>query len=188
MATEDQGQERKEEWNDAKKKFIKSFTHGMKRRQTLARSIVLSPDEAGAWSDDMKKEANAHAIALRRALHRLLGEVVAVKHLGEAQAIPEEGALAKVLSGNELEAGDLRVAVTTAHMEDLQESTARVNEISETNNAAPKPDAESKGVKFSFDFDKDVKMGETGASGAEEDTEGEQAQEGGRGRCRRQYE
>ena len=107
----------------------------MKRRQTLARSIVLSPDEAGAWSDDMKKEANAHAIALRRALHRLLGEVVAVKHLGEAQAIPEEGALAKVLSGNELEAGDLRVAVTTAHMEDLQESMARVNEISEANNA-----------------------------------------------------
>jgi hypothetical protein len=119
---------------------------------------------------------------------------VAVKHLGEAQAIPEltsvrfkkspaskarkpEGALAEVLSGNELETGDLRVAVTTAHMEDLQESMARVNEISKTNNAAPKPDAESKGVKFSFDFDKDVKMGETGASGAEEDTEGEQAQE-----------
>ena len=100
MATEDQGQERKDEWNDAKKKFIKSFTHGMKRRQTLARSIVLSPDEAGAWSDDMKKEANAHAIALRRTLHRLLGEVVAVKHLGEAQAIPEEGALAEVLSEN----------------------------------------------------------------------------------------
>jgi hypothetical protein len=43
----------------------------------------------------MKKEANAHAIALRRTLHRLLGEVVAVKHLGEAQAIPEEGALAE---------------------------------------------------------------------------------------------
>jgi hypothetical protein len=59
MATEDQAQERKDEWNDAKKKFIKSFTHG----------IVLSPDEAGAWSDDMKKEANAHAIALRRTLH-----------------------------------------------------------------------------------------------------------------------
>jgi hypothetical protein len=63
-------------------------------------------------------------------------------------------------------------------MDDLQESMARVNEISEANNTAPKPDAESKGVKFRFDFDdKDVKMGETGASGAEEDTEGEQAQE-----------
>jgi hypothetical protein len=61
-------------------------------------------------------------------------------------------------------------------MDDLQESMARVNQISEANNAAPKPDAESKGVKFRFEFD--VKMGETGASGdAEEDTEGEQAQE-----------
>jgi hypothetical protein len=98
MAMEDQAQEREDEWNDAKKKFIKSFTHGMKRRRALARSIMPSPDEA--WSDDMKKEANAHAIALRRTLHRLLGEVVAVKHLGEAQAIPEEGALAEVLSGN----------------------------------------------------------------------------------------
>jgi ABC-type transporter Mla maintaining outer membrane lipid asymmetry ATPase subunit MlaF len=47
MATEDQAQERKDEWNDAKKKFIKSFTHGMKRRQALARSIMLNPDEAG---------------------------------------------------------------------------------------------------------------------------------------------
>jgi hypothetical protein len=49
--------------------------------------------------------------------------------------------------------------------------------VRRTTRAAPKPDAESKGVSFRFDFDKDVKMGETGASGAEEDTEGEQAQE-----------
>ena len=70
MATEDQAQERKDEWNGAKKKFIKSFTHGKKRRQALARSIMPNPDEAGAWSGDMKKEANAHAIALRRTLHR----------------------------------------------------------------------------------------------------------------------
>jgi hypothetical protein len=70
-----------------------SLTAGRAPPQALARSIMLNPDEAGAWSGDMKKEANAHAIALRRTLHRLLGEVVAVKHLGEAQAIPEEGAL-----------------------------------------------------------------------------------------------
>jgi hypothetical protein len=58
---------------------------------------MLNPDETGAWSDDIKKEASAHAIELRRALHRLLGEVVAVQHLTEAQAIPEEGALAEGL-------------------------------------------------------------------------------------------
>jgi hypothetical protein len=59
----------------------------------------------------MKKEANAHVIALRRILHRLLGEVVVVKHLGEAQAIPEGGPPAEELSGNELETGDLRVDI-----------------------------------------------------------------------------
>jgi hypothetical protein len=54
---------------------------------------------------------------------------------------------------------------------------ARVNEASEANNETPKPDAESKGVTFRFGFD--VEMGETGAlgAGAEDDTEGEQAQE-----------
>jgi hypothetical protein len=120
MATSEQAQERKDEWNDANKRFIKNFTHSMKRRQALARAIMPSPDEAGAWSDDMKKDANAHAIALRRIMYRLLGEVVVVKHLGEAQAIPEEGAQAEELSGNELETGDLRVDVAEA-MDDLQE-------------------------------------------------------------------
>jgi hypothetical protein len=37
------------------------------------------------------------------------------------------------------------------------------------------PTQRARGVKFRFEFD--VKMEETGASGAEEDTEGEQAQE-----------
>jgi hypothetical protein len=57
MATPEQMQERGGEWDDAKKRFIKNFTHGMKRRQALARAIMPSPDEAGPWSDDMKKEA-----------------------------------------------------------------------------------------------------------------------------------
>jgi hypothetical protein len=92
MATPEQAQERKHEWNGAKKAFVKNFTHGRKCRQTLARAIMLNPDEAGAWSDELKKEANTQAIELRRALHRLLGEVVVVQHLGQAQAIPEEGA------------------------------------------------------------------------------------------------
>jgi hypothetical protein len=48
LATPEQTQERKDEWNDAKKRSIKSSTHGVKRRQRLARAIMLSPDEAGA--------------------------------------------------------------------------------------------------------------------------------------------
>jgi hypothetical protein len=50
---------------------------------------------------------------------------------------------------------------------------ASVNENSEASNDTPKPDAQSKGVTFKFGFD--VDMEETGASGAEDDTEGEQA-------------
>jgi hypothetical protein len=86
----------------------------------------------------MKKEANAHAIALRRILHHLLGEVVVVKHLGEAQAIPEGGAPAEEINEKELETGDLRVDMAEA-MDDLQEGMVGVTEIKEANNAAPKP-------------------------------------------------
>jgi hypothetical protein len=68
------------------------------------------------------------AIELRRTLHRLLGEVVDAQHLGEAQSIPEEGPPAEALSANELASGDLRMAVTTAHIEDLEEGMASVNE------------------------------------------------------------
>jgi hypothetical protein len=113
MVTPEQAQERKDEWNRAKKEFIKNFTHGRKRRQALARAILLNSDEVGAWTDELKKEANTQAIELRRTLRRLLGEVVDAQHLGEAQAIPEKGALAEVLSGNELASGDLRMAATT---------------------------------------------------------------------------
>ena len=96
------------------------------------------------------------------------------QHLGESQAIPEEGAPAETLSANELASGDLRMAVTTAHIGDLAEGMASVNENSEASNETPKPDAQSKGVTFKFGFD--VDMEETEASGAEDDTEGEQEQ------------
>jgi hypothetical protein len=173
MATPEQAQGRKDEWNRAKKEFIKNFTHGRKRRRALARAIVLNPNEAGAWPDELKKEANTQAIELRRTLHRLLGEVVEAQHLGEAQAIPEKGAPAEVLSDNELASGDLRMAVTTAHIGNLQEDMAGVNETSEASNETHKPDAEIKGVTFGFD----VQMEDTGALDAEDDTEGEQAKE-----------
>ena len=75
----------------------------------------------------------------------LLGEVVAAQHLGEAQAIPEEGAPAETLSANELASGDLRMADTTAHIDDLADDMASVNENSEASNETPKPDAQSKG-------------------------------------------
>jgi hypothetical protein len=52
---------------------------------------------------------------------------------------------------------------------------ASVNENSEASNNTPKPDAQSKGVTFKFGFD--VDMEETEASGAEDDTEGEQAKD-----------
>jgi hypothetical protein len=64
--------------------------------------------------------------------------------------------------------GDLRMAVTTAHIEDLEEGMASVNQNSEASNDMPKPDAQSKGVTFKFGFD--VDMEEAGASGAEDDT------------------
>ena len=154
---------------------INNFTHGRKRRRALARAILLKSDEAGAWNDELKQEANMQAIELRRTLHRLLGEVVDAQHLGEAQAIPEEGAPAETLSANELASGDLRMAVTTDHIDDLSEGMASVNENSEASNETPKPDAQSKGVAFKFGFD--VDMEETGAFGAEDDTEGEQAKD-----------
>ena len=93
MTTAEQVQERKDEWDAGKKSSTKKYTHGMRRRQALARSMMPSLDEAGVWSGDMKTEANAHAIALmhRRILHQLLGEVVVVKDMGEAQALPEDG-------------------------------------------------------------------------------------------------
>ena len=72
MATPEQAQERKDEWNRPKKEFIKNFTHGRKRRRKLARAILLNSDEAGAWGDELKQEANMQAIELRRTPHRLL--------------------------------------------------------------------------------------------------------------------
>jgi hypothetical protein len=48
MATPEQAQQRKDEWNQAKSGFIKNFTHGRKRRRKLARVILLKSDEAGA--------------------------------------------------------------------------------------------------------------------------------------------
>jgi hypothetical protein len=136
----------------------------------LAQAILLKSDEAEAWDDDIKKEANTHAIELRRTLHGLLGEVVAAQHLGEAQAIPEEGAPAERLSGNELASGDLRMAVTTDHMDDLSEDMASVNE--NTEKSTDTPDPKSKGVSFGPDVD----MEETEAPGAD-GTEGEQAED-----------
>jgi hypothetical protein len=171
VVTPEQAQERKEEWDAGKKSFTKNYTHGMRRRQTLARAIMLSPDEAraGAWSDDMKKEATEHAITLRRILHHLLGEVVVVKHLGEAQAIPEGGPPAEELNEKELETGDLRADMAEA-MDDLQKGMARVNEIHEVNNAAPNPPPDKEKVTIKFDFDEDTLMGEAGVSAAEGET------------------
>jgi hypothetical protein len=107
------------------------------------------------------------------ALHGLLGEVVAAQHLGEAQSIPEEGAPAEALSANELASGDLRMTVTTAHMDDLAGDMAGVSENGEASNETPKP--KSKGVSFKSGVD--VEMQETEALGAEDDTEGEQAED-----------
>ena len=67
------------------------------------------------------------------------------------------------------------MAVTTAHIDDLADDMAGVNENSEASNETPKPDAQSKGVTFKFGFD--VEMKETEALGAEDDTEGEQAED-----------
>ena len=145
MASPEQAQQRKDEWDQAKHAFIKHFTRGRNRRGQFSRAILLKSDEAGAWDDDMKEEANMQAIELRRTLHGLLGEVVAAQHLGEAQAIPEEGAPAETLSANELASGDLRMADTTAHIDDLADDMASVNENSEASNETPKPDAQSKG-------------------------------------------
>jgi hypothetical protein len=75
MATPEQAQQRKDEWDQAKHAFIKNFTRGRTRRWKLAGAILLKSDEAGAWDDDMKEEANIQAIELRRVLHGLLGEV-----------------------------------------------------------------------------------------------------------------
>jgi hypothetical protein len=90
--TPEQAQEREDEWDAGRgeEELHQELHHGMRRRQALARAMLLSPDEAGAWSDDMKKEANDHAMTPRRILHHFIGEVVVVKHIGEAQAIPEE--------------------------------------------------------------------------------------------------
>ena len=57
MATPEQAQQRKDEWNQANHAFIKNFTHGRKRRQALARAILLKSDEAGAWHDKLKQES-----------------------------------------------------------------------------------------------------------------------------------
>jgi hypothetical protein len=133
MATAEQAAERKNEWSAAKAIYTKNYTHGLKRRQALAQSIMLSPDEAGVWSDEMKEEANKHAISLRRILHHLLGEVVVVKDMGKAQAIPEDGPPAEELNDKEFETGDLRADMADA-MDDLQESMDKVNEIYEENN------------------------------------------------------
>jgi hypothetical protein len=67
------------------------------------------------------------------------------------------------------------MAVTTAHIDDLADDMASVNENSEASNETPKPDAQRKGVTFKFGFD--VEMQETEALGAEDDTEGEQAED-----------
>jgi hypothetical protein len=56
MATPEQAQQRKNEWDQAKHAFIKNFTRGRNRRGQLSRAILLKSDEAGAWDDDMKKE------------------------------------------------------------------------------------------------------------------------------------
>jgi hypothetical protein len=53
VATPEQAQERKEEWDARKKSSINNYTHGMGHRRTLARAMMLSPDEAGVWSDDI---------------------------------------------------------------------------------------------------------------------------------------
>ena len=66
MATPEQAQQRKDEWDQAKHAFIKNFTRGRTRRWQLSRAILLKSDEAGAWSDEMKQEANMQAIELRR--------------------------------------------------------------------------------------------------------------------------
>jgi hypothetical protein len=46
VASPEQAQERKDEWNRAKKELVKNFTHGRKRRRKLALAILLNSDEA----------------------------------------------------------------------------------------------------------------------------------------------
>jgi hypothetical protein len=63
------------------------------------------------------------------------------------------------------------MAVTTDHIDDLSEGMAGVNENSEASTETPEP--KNKGVTFGSDVD----MQETEASGAEDDTGGEQAED-----------
>jgi hypothetical protein len=64
MATPEQAEERKREYNAAKATHTRAYTHSRKDRQNLAKSSMLSPDEAEAWGNEMKKEANKYAIPL----------------------------------------------------------------------------------------------------------------------------
>ena len=65
MASPEQAAERKNEWNAAKAVYLKGFTHSRGDRMGLAKSIMLSPEDAGVWTDELKKEANKYAIQLR---------------------------------------------------------------------------------------------------------------------------
>jgi hypothetical protein len=92
MASPEQMAERKNEWNAANKAVcLKSSTHSRRDRRDLAKSIMLSPEDAEVWTDEFKKEANKYAIQLRRVPHHQLGAVVLDGHMGGAQAVPEEG-------------------------------------------------------------------------------------------------
>ena len=64
-------------------------------------------------------------------------------------------------SANELASGDLRMAVTTAHIDDLADDMAGVNENSEASTETPKPDAQRMGVTFKFGFDVEMQETET---------------------------
>jgi hypothetical protein len=114
MATPEQAEERKREYNVAKATHTKAYTHSRKDRHNLAKAIMLSPDEAEAWGNEMKKEANKNAIPLRRIRHHLLGDVVREKDMGGAQAVPEEGTLMEQLNDEEIETGRLRESLSEA--------------------------------------------------------------------------
>jgi hypothetical protein len=152
LASTEQMAERKSEWNVAKAVYLKSFTHSRRDRMGLAKSIILSPEDAEVWTDEFKKEANKYTIQLRRVLHHQLGAVVLDGCLGGAQAVPEEGTQMEKLTEAERESGELAADIVEA-MTDLEEGMSRVTAIQEEGNAAPK-------ASVSFESETDATMAE----------------------------
>ena len=83
----EQAQARKDEWNQAKKGFIKNFTHGRKRRQELARATVLSPDERGGGVAGRDEERGECARAVCWCFYR----VQMSGHGGRRMCCPNRG-------------------------------------------------------------------------------------------------